>query len=111
VDLVVAATAALADESVLEAGKHRQANRVVFLDVKPVVVPEHPGLAEVHSMTAVAQLDTAVAEVQHLDEEEMAVDAVVRPAGLVEGGEDHSANMAEVLRRPSRRRHQDCEGG
>ena len=106
----MAATAALADESVLEAGKHRQANRVVFLDVKPVVVPEHPGLAEVHSMTAVAQLDTAVAEVQHLDEEEMAVDAVGL-LGLVEGGEDHSVNMAEVLRRPSRRRHQDCEGG
>jgi len=107
-DLGVVAIAAWLDEVV---GTHRQATRVVFHGKNPAVIPEHSGLADVHSMTAVAQLDSDVAEVQYLDEEEMAGGAVAGLVGLVGGEEDHSANMVEVLRRPSRRPRQGCEEG
>jgi hypothetical protein len=109
-DLGVTVIAAWLDEAVLAAGKHRQVTRVVFHGRNPAVIPEHSGLADVHSMTVVAQSDSDVAEVQHLEEEEMADGAVAGLVGLVEGKEDHSANMAEVLRRPSRRPRQGCEG-
>ena len=107
-DLGVVVIAAWLDEVV---GKHRQATRVVFQGRNPAVIPEHSGLADVHSMTAVAQLDSDVAEVQYLDEEEMAGGAVAGLVGLVEGKEDHSVNRAEVLRRPSQRPRQGCEEG
>lgn len=106
-DLGVVVIAAWLDEVV---GKHRQATRV-FHGRNPAVIQEHSGLADVHSMTAVAQLGSDVAEVQYLDEEEMAGRAVAGLAGLVGGKEDHSANMAEALRRPSQRPRQGCEEG
>jgi len=107
-DLGVVVIAAWLDEVV---GKHRQATRVVFRGRNPAVIQEHSGLADVHSMTAVAQLGSDVAEVQYLDEEEMAGRAVAGLAGLVGGKEDHSANMAEVLRRPSQRPRQVYKEG
>ena len=93
---------AATDHVPLAAGTHRQVSMAVCLHMHPVVTPELSVPADIHSTTVGAQLGTVADEVQHLDVGEMAVDAVAVAVAWVEGKEDHSANMAEVLRRLSR---------
>lgn len=100
-DLVLAVTAPSVNHVPLAAGTHRQVTMAVCLHMHPVVAPELSAPADIHSTTVGAQLGTVADEVQHLDVGEMAV-AVAVAVTWVEGKEDHSANMAEVLRRPSR---------
>lgn len=110
-DLVPAATAAWVNHVPLAAGTHRPVTMAVCLHMRPVVTPELSAPADVHSTTVGVQLGTVADEVQHLDVGEMAVDAVAVAVAWVGGKEDHSANMAEVLRRPSRTPRQGYGGG
>jgi len=111
-DLARGATVAWVDREPLAAGRHRPATTAVCLDRNPVVTPELSAPVDIHNWTVVVgPSGVLVVEVQYLDGVDMAVDVVAVRAEWVEGKEDHSANMAEVLRRPSRTRRQGREEG